>query len=43
VERLACLPADMLPAWAYGVNIDWAGLMLERVSGLKLGDYMTKQ
>ena len=25
--------------WEYGINIDWAGLAVERVSGLRLGDY----
>lgn len=25
--------------WEYGVNIDWAGLMVERVTGLCLNDY----
>ncbi|CAH0022591.1 unnamed protein product [Clonostachys rhizophaga] len=28
--------------WEYGVNIDWAGIALERVTGLKLNDYMQK-
>lgn len=28
--------------WNYGVNIDWAGLMVERVSGLSLNDYFQK-
>ncbi|KAF2110203.1 phosphatidylinositol-glycan biosynthesis class S protein-domain-containing protein [Lophiotrema nucula] len=28
--------------WEYGVNIDWAGIILERVTGLKLNDYMQK-
>ncbi len=26
--------------WQYGINIDWAGKMVEAVSGQKLGDYM---
>lgn len=26
-------------AWEYGINIDWAGILVERVSGLKLNDY----
>lgn len=25
--------------WEYGVNIDWAGILLERVTGLSLNDY----
>ncbi|KAH8699068.1 beta-lactamase family protein [Talaromyces proteolyticus] len=29
-------------AWEYGVGIDWAGILLERVTGLKLGEYMQK-
>lgn len=28
--------------WEYGINIDWAGLMVEKISGLKLGDYFQK-
>jgi len=28
--------------WNYGVNIDWAGLMVERVSSLSLNDYFQK-
>lgn len=27
-------------SFAYGVNTDWAGLVLEQVTGQKLGDYM---
>jgi len=26
-------------AWEYGINIDWAGILVERASGLKLNDY----
>lgn len=29
-------------AWAYGPSIDWAGKIVENVSGLKLGEYMAK-
>jgi len=29
-------------AWEYGTNIDWAGLVLERCTGMKLNDYMHK-
>nr|XP_018265548.1 uncharacterized protein I303_01915 [Kwoniella dejecticola CBS 10117]OBR87706.1 hypothetical protein I303_01915 [Kwoniella dejecticola CBS 10117] len=25
--------------WEYGINMDWAGIAVERVSGQKLGDY----
>jgi len=29
-------------SWAYGVGIDWAGQMVEKVSGLTLGEYMRR-
>jgi methyl acetate hydrolase len=28
--------------WDYGINIDWAGKMVEAVSGMKLGAYLTR-
>ncbi|KAI0596556.1 beta-lactamase/transpeptidase-like protein [Biscogniauxia sp. FL1348] len=28
--------------WEYGIGIDWAGIALERVTGLKLNDYLRK-
>lgn len=28
--------------WEYGINIDWAGVVIERVSGLKLSEYCKK-
>jgi CubicO group peptidase (beta-lactamase class C family) len=28
--------------WEYGLNIDWAGIILERVSGQYLGDYFAE-
>ena len=28
--------------WEYGVNIDWAGIAVERVSGLSLNEYFQK-
>jgi CubicO group peptidase (beta-lactamase class C family) len=28
--------------WEYGINIDWAGICVERVSGLSLNDYFQK-
>jgi methyl acetate hydrolase len=28
--------------WEYGINIDWVGQIVERVSGLRLGDYFAK-
>jgi len=27
-------------AWEYGVNIDWAGILVERVTGVSLNNYM---
>ena len=32
--------ADPGDSWEYGINIDWAGKAVERVSGLSLDDYM---
>ena len=29
-------------AWEYSISIDWAGLAVEQVSGLKLADYMQR-
>ena len=29
--------------WEYGINIDWAGKMVETVSGKKLGAYLSEQ
>ncbi|KAF4471803.1 beta-lactamase transpeptidase [Fusarium albosuccineum] len=28
--------------WEYGINLDWAGILVERASGLKLNDYFQK-
>lgn len=28
--------------WEYGINIDWAGKMIEAVSGVRLGDYIKR-
>ena len=28
--------------WEYGINIDWAGQLVERVSGMRLNDYFQK-
>lgn len=28
--------------WEYGINIDWAGILVERVSGMSLNDYFVK-
>ncbi|KAH7381741.1 beta-lactamase/transpeptidase-like protein [Pyrenochaeta sp. MPI-SDFR-AT-0127] len=37
--RLVNQPGSM---WEYGVNIDWAGIILERVTGQTLGDYFAE-
>ncbi|MCJ1445184.1 MAG: hypothetical protein MMC23_005689 [Stictis urceolatum] len=37
------LVAEPGTAWQYGVNIDWAGVVIERVSGLKLNDYFQQR
>jgi CubicO group peptidase (beta-lactamase class C family) len=29
--------------WAYGIGIDWAGQMLERVTGMRLNDYLVER
>ena len=34
------LASDPGERWAYGINIDWAGKAVERVSGQRLGAYM---
>jgi methyl acetate hydrolase len=36
---LICDPGDK---WDYGINIDWVGKAVERVSGQKLGDYFAQ-
>ncbi|MBA3479073.1 MAG: beta-lactamase family protein [Lautropia sp.] len=36
------LVADPGEAWNYGINIDFAGKMVEAVSGMRLGEYMAK-
>jgi methyl acetate hydrolase len=28
--------------WKYGVGLDWAGVLIERVSGLRLGEYLER-
>ncbi|KAJ4373960.1 hypothetical protein N0V83_002699 [Neocucurbitaria cava] len=35
-SRLVNQPGSM---WEYGINIDWAGIVLERVTGQTLGEY----
>ncbi|KAL6895214.1 beta-lactamase/transpeptidase-like protein [Trichoderma longibrachiatum] len=43
-EDVLCTPLLFQPgeAWEYGTGIDWAGLAVERASGLKLDAYMQK-
>jgi methyl acetate hydrolase len=36
----APLASDPGTRWEYGINIDWAGRMVEAVSGVNLNDYM---
>ena len=36
----APLVADPGDSWEYGINIDWAGKAVERVSGQSLDDYL---
>ncbi|GAC1632004.1 MAG: serine hydrolase domain-containing protein [Nevskia sp.] len=36
------LVADPGSEWNYGIGIDWAGRMVEQVSGLRLRDYMAR-
>jgi CubicO group peptidase (beta-lactamase class C family) len=37
--RLVNQPGSM---WEYGTNLDWAGIVVERVSGQNLGDYFAE-
>ena len=39
---LTPLTFDPGEGWDYGISIDWAGKMVEAVSGQKLGDFMAK-
>ncbi|KAF3004271.1 GPI transamidase component [Curvularia kusanoi] len=34
--RMVNQPGSM---WEYGINLDWAGIVLERITGQRLGDY----
>ncbi|KAI1492587.1 beta-lactamase/transpeptidase-like protein [Biscogniauxia mediterranea] len=51
IDEFSCRFEDMLrpllfqpgEGWEYGVGIDWAGIALERVTGLKLNDYLRKE
>lgn len=36
----APLVADPGTRWEYGIDVDWAGVMIERVSGRRLGDHL---
>ena len=36
----APLVADPGTRWEYGIDLDWAGVMIERVSGQRLGDHL---
>jgi CubicO group peptidase (beta-lactamase class C family) len=38
-SRLVNQPGTM---WEYGINMDWAGIIVERVTGQTLGDYFTE-
>ncbi|KAF3766333.1 beta-lactamase/transpeptidase-like protein [Cryphonectria parasitica EP155] len=44
VPKLFNLPLAFEPgtAWLYGCGLDWAGLAVERVTGMKLSQYMEK-
>lgn len=37
--RLVNQPGSM---WEYGTNLDWAGIVLERITGQRLGDYFAE-
>jgi CubicO group peptidase (beta-lactamase class C family) len=38
-SRMVNQPGTM---WEYGINMDWAGIILERVTGQNLGDYFAE-
>ena len=44
VEEKSTLPLLFEPgtSWAYGAGFDWAGKMIERVTGQSLESYMSK-
>lgn len=51
INEFSGLPYDYLSqplvnqpgtVWEYGINIDWAGILVERASGEKLNDYFLK-
>lgn len=39
-EWLGPLCFEPQTRWRYGTSVDWAGILLERVSGMRLGDWM---
>lgn len=45
--RMACLTTPLLfdpgEAWEYGSNIDWAGLVVEGITGQRLGEVMAER
>ncbi|MFT5283787.1 MAG: CubicO group peptidase (beta-lactamase class C family) [Yoonia sp.] len=45
LKRIAKLPLNHQPGtqWHYGVNTDVIGFLVERLSGMKLGEYMQKE
>src|SRR5580692_9487797 len=42
VSLTAPLIADPATIWEYGVNVDWLGLVLERITGQTLGEYLAE-
>ncbi|OQE24686.1 hypothetical protein PENSTE_c007G07179 [Penicillium steckii] len=45
VEELFCYPLSFQPGqgWMYGPGLDWAGRIVERVTGFPLGEWMQKR
>lgn len=42
LEWLGPLCFEPQSRWRYGTSVDWAGILLERISGLKLGEWMQR-
>jgi methyl acetate hydrolase len=42
ISLTAPLIADPATIWEYGVNVDWLGLVLERITGQTLGEYLAE-
>lgn len=44
--RLSCLSVPLVrqpgTAWEYGISTDWLGLILEKLTGIRLGEYFRK-